>query len=158
MWSAAVYDADQKFVYIKRFKMEAIARKQSFLNENPNSYLILLSSQVYPRFLVKFGGADSFHNDEEIDVDSFIACKGFKAKGKRVSTLKVDTVAELEPLRFPEPDEADADSEAEDGDDENTTANINDADTDKSQSEIFDELTGQMRLFDGDAKSDADNE
>ena len=158
VWSAAVYDADQKFVYIKRFKMEAIARKQSFLNENPNSYLILLSSQVYPRFLVKFGGADSFHNDEEIDVDSFIACKGFKAKGKRVSTLKVDTVAELEPLRFPEPDEADADSEAEDGDDENTTANINDADTDKSQSEIFDELTGQMRLFDGDAKSDADNE
>ena len=158
VWSAAVYDADQKFVYIKRFKMEAIARKQSFLNENPNSYLILLSSQVYPRFLVKFGGADSFHNDEEIDVDSFIACKGFKAKGKRVSTLKVDTVAELEPLRFPEPDEADADSEAEDGDDENTTADINDADTDKSQSEIFDELTGQMRLFDGDAKSDADNE
>ena len=41
----------------------------------------------------------------EIDAEQFISVKGFKAKGKRVSTWTVDKVEELEPTRFPEPEE-----------------------------------------------------
>ena len=38
-----------------------------------------------------------------IDAEEFIAVKGFKAKGKRITTYTVDTINELEPTRFPEP-------------------------------------------------------
>ena len=41
-WTAIVYDADQKYYYLKRFLLEASARKQSFLGENPKNRLMLL--------------------------------------------------------------------------------------------------------------------
>ena len=49
-----------------------------------------------------FGGADSIRPSLEIDAEEFIAVKGFKAKGKRISTFTIDTISELEPTRFPE--------------------------------------------------------
>ena len=42
---------------------------------------------------------------KEIDAEEFIAVKGFKAKGKRISNYVIDKLVELEPTRFPEPKE-----------------------------------------------------
>ena len=39
----------------------------------------------------------------DIDAEEFIAVKGFKAKGKRISNYNIGEIKELEPLRFPEP-------------------------------------------------------
>ena len=64
--------------------------------------IILLTDTAYPRLEVTFGGADSIRPSIEIDAEEFIAVKGFKAKGKRISTFTIDTVTELEPVRFPE--------------------------------------------------------
>ena len=114
VWTAVLYDADNDgFPYIKRFLMEASKRKQNFLGENAESKLIILTDVVYPLIRVTFGGNDSYREpmeidaDMEIDAEQFISVKGFKAKGKRISTWEIADIEELEPQRFPEETEGD---------------------------------------------------
>ena len=78
----------------------------------------------------------------EIDCEEFIAVKGFKAKGKRISTFAVDKVEELEPKRVPEtPAEGENDEDAME-EEENL-----DPDAGKTQQQVKDEMTGQLNLF-----------
>ena len=140
VWSAALYDEDQQgYPYIKRFTFEASARKLNYLGENKNNRLILLSEMVYPRLQVVFGGADSFREPLEIDVEEFIGVKSYKAKGKRITTFAVESITELEPLRYPE-----AKDEKTKEEDEPV---IEDPDYGKSETDIIDEINGQMKLF-----------
>lgn len=104
VWTVALYDADQQgYPYLKRFKMEPSARKQNFLGENPASKLILYSREVYPRVEVRFGGNDAFREPLTVEAADFIGIKSFRAKGKRLTTYTVETIAEVEPLRHDEP-------------------------------------------------------
>ena len=98
VWSAAYYDANQKFCYIKRFYFEKSTKPVSFLGENDKSKLLLLSDTQYPCFKVTFGGNDNFRDALLIDVDEFIGIKGVKARGKRISTFEIESIAEEEPL------------------------------------------------------------
>lgn len=161
--------------------MDATKRHQNFLGENPNSKLVMLTDTVYPRIKVTYGGVDAVRPAEEIDAEQFIGQKSFKAKGKRLTTWKIDTIEELEPTRFPDPEpaEGEGDEDAElqaDGDassaskdtaSENTSSqklssqNTNepeenlDPDAGKSEQQVIDELTGQTNLFtDDDFKDD----
>ena len=141
VWSCVLYDADnQGYPYVKRFLLEASKRKQCYLGENPNSKEILLTDQVYPRILVTYGGADEFRGSEEIDVEQFIAVKGYKAKGKRLTTYQIASITELDPTRLPDPPKEDEADETEE--EENL-----DPDAGKSQQQVIDELTGQQTLF-----------
>ena len=143
VWSAALYDADQQnYPYLKRFCFEAGSRKQNYLGDNKESKLILLTDEYYPRLEVVFGGHDSFREKLIIDADEFIAVKGFKAKGKRISTFNIEAINELEPVRFPEEKQ-----EANEGDDETEEIENLDPDNGKSEDDIIDEITGQMKLF-----------
>jgi topoisomerase-4 subunit A len=110
IWTAVLFDADnQGFPYLKRFQMEAAKRKQNYLGDNPLSKPVLLSDQVYPLIRVTYGGKDDFRGFEDIDAEQFITVKGFKAKGKRISTWEIESIIELEPTRFPEvPEEPEA--------------------------------------------------
>ena len=140
-----LYDADnQGYPYVKRFLMEASKRKQNYIGENENSQQILLTDTFYPRLLVTYGGNDEFRGSEEIDVEQFIAVKGYKAKGKRLTTWQVASIEELEPTRFPEvpenPENLENPDESEDLD----------PDAGKSQQQVIDELTGQLSLFPDD--------
>ena len=140
IWSAALYDADQQgYPYLKRFTFEASARKLNYLGENKSNQLILLTDVVYPRIQVTFGGNDSFREPLEINVDEFIGVKSYKAKGKRITTFNISEITELEPVRFPE--------EAEEEDSSTEEPIIEDPDYGKSESDIIDEITGQMKLF-----------
>ncbi|MDR0836205.1 MAG: DNA gyrase/topoisomerase IV subunit A [Tannerella sp.] len=131
IWTAALFDADQKFPYLKRFQLEASVKHQNLLGDNELSSLYLLSDIVYPRVEVEFGGNDDFRQPLIIDVEQFIGIKSFKAKGKRITTFEVSRISELEPLRFPEENiEASAlSSETEDNEDsllqENTDFQLN---------------------------------
>lgn len=141
-WTAVVVDADNGgFYYLKRFCMEATQRKQSFLGDNPKNRFVLLTDTPFPRLEVTFGGNDAHREPMEVDAEEFIAVKGFKAKGKRLTTFDVEKVTELEPLRFPEPP-------ADDNDDEEDDEPVDlDRDAGKSQQQVIDEMTGQLNLF-----------
>ena len=152
VWSAALYDADQQgYPYLKRFTFEATSKKLNYLGENKDSRLILLTSIVYPRVQIIFGGHDSFREALEIDVEEFIGVKSYKAKGKRITTYAVESINELPPVRFPdESTSAEEDNEGEneeDNNDNNEETMIEDPDHGKSESDIIDEITGQMKLF-----------
>ena len=114
VWTAVLFDADQQgFPYVKRFTFERTpaGRRLSFLGDNPASRFVLLTAEPYPRLKVTYGGADAFRDALEVDVESFIGVKSYKAKGKRLTTLAVERIEELEPLRRPDaPDAADPDS------------------------------------------------
>lgn len=140
-WTAALNDADQGYPYLKRFKLEPTQKKQNFLGENPKSSLILLTDESFPRFEVVFGGNDAFRDPLIIDAEEFIGVKSFKAKGKRISTYTVETINELEPLRkeIPQPEVP----EAELPDDTDAVTNYQS----EGNSDILDEITGQMKLF-----------
>ena len=142
VWTAVLYDADQQsYPYLKRFCFESTSRKQNYLGENKANQLILLTDEYYPRLEVIFGGHDSFRDPMVIDADEFIAVKGFKAKGKRITTYTVETINELEPTRFPEPPAPKEEEETEE------ETEILDPDHGKSEGDILDEMTGQMKLF-----------
>ncbi len=99
-WTVALWDAEQKFYYLKRFQLEASVKPQNFLGENAESRLMLMTDVDFPRFEVIFGGNDAFREALVIDAEEFIGIKGYKAKGKRLTTFEVETINELEPLRF----------------------------------------------------------
>ena len=144
VWTAILFDADnQGYPYLKRFQMDASKKKQNWLSDNLASKLILLTDTAYPLIKVTYGGVDEFRGAEEIDAEQFIAVKGFKAKGKRLSTYQIENIEELEPVRFPEKSE---DSEYADNSDD-SEEDI-DPDAGKSEQQVRDELTGQLRLFD----------
>ena len=144
VWTAILFDADnQGYPYLKRFLMDASKKKQNWLSDNSSSKLILLTDTVYPLIRVTYGGADAFRGAEEIDAEQFIAVKGFKAKGKRLSTYQIESIEELEPVRFPE--KSDNPDNPEDADDPEEDI---DPDAGKSEQQVRDELTGQLRLFD----------
>ncbi|MDH6342988.1 topoisomerase-4 subunit A [Parabacteroides sp. PFB2-12] len=143
VWTCALYDADQGFRYLKRFQLEATPRKQNFIGENPESRLFLLTDEVYPRIEVIFGGNDDFREPLVIDAEEFIGVKGFKAKGKRITTFEVKTINELEPTRFPDPETQAEESQTVETDEEDEPEEER-----KSNTDIIDEITGQMKLFD----------
>ncbi len=132
IWTAAFFNADQGYAYLKRFTFEPSEKPLNFIGDNPQSKLYLLTDTVYPYLQVVFGGNDAFRDPMEIDADEFIAVKSYKAKGKRLSNYEVETVNELEPKRFPE---------AVNEEQHSTNVEID-------EEEVLDEITGQMRLFD----------
>ncbi len=137
IWSAALYDADQKYAYLKRFTFEESDKVVNFMGTNEDSKLFLLTDTVYPRVEAVFGGEDDFRQPLEIDVEEFIAAKSYRAKGKRISNFEVVEVKELEPTRFPEPEvEPEKPTEIE-----------IDAEEPINDSDLLDEITGQMSLF-----------
>ena len=139
VWTALLFDADQSgFLYLKRFKMEATKRRQNYLGDNPDNREVLLTDQPFPRLQVNYGGSDADRPPLIIEADEFIAVKGFKARGKRVTTLAVDSVEQLEPTKMPEPENT-----ADDADSEEEPENL-DPDKDKTEQQIITELTGQQ--------------
>jgi topoisomerase-4 subunit A len=143
VWSAALFDAEQKFHYIKRFQFEPSSKRASFLGENPDSQLKVMSDHVYPRFRVEFGGGDSFREAQVIDVEEFIGVKSYKAKGKRISNWEVERIEELEPTRFPEPED-----EPEPNEEESETGESPSDGNDDSENGSWNDDSGtQMSLF-----------
>ena len=146
VWSLALIDADNNnFYYVKRFCMEATKKHQNFVGENAKNQMLILTDQAYPRLLVTFGGADAYREPLEIDVESFIGVKGFKAKGKRISTWNIHKIEQLEPLRTEENTPLSG-NEADNTIEETSEEENLDPDKGKSSQQVRDELTGQLSI------------
>ncbi len=137
VWTAVLDDADQGHPYIKRFCFEQTAKKQSFIGDNPNSTLRILSDERYPRYKVTFGGADEFRDPMVVDAEEFIGAKSYKAKGKRITNFDIASIDEIEPREVPEEETPAVDIEVEEVSKDDVI----------NQNDVRDELTGQTRLF-----------
>lgn len=118
VWTSILWDADNgSLPYIKRFLMDATVKKQNFLGDNVDNKLILLTDTVAPTLILTFGGVDAEREPMELDAEEYIAVKGFKAKGKRLTTWELASVVEKQPEFDPSDDgedlpEDDDDSES----------------------------------------------
>ncbi|MGL5318708.1 MAG: DNA gyrase/topoisomerase IV subunit A [Bacteroidales bacterium] len=142
VWSATYWDDEQHCYYVKRFRFEPSAKKQTFISEGAKSKLLLLSQQVYPRFELLVKTKEKEEETVEMDLEELIAITKWKAKGRRMTWMKVMEYKELEPLRFPEEPEEEPDEEPEE-----------ETDTTDEKEEVVDltlvrdEILGQTRLF-----------
>jgi topoisomerase-4 subunit A len=107
--SAAYFDANLGFAYLKRFQIEETDKKTSFIGDEPASKLLAISLDDFPIIELIF---DTKKNEreiekQEINATEFIAVKSFKAKGKRLTTHYLKTVNLIEPVLPDGEDETD---------------------------------------------------
>ena len=104
--------ADTGSYYLKRFTVEDHDKKYSFLDENSGDTMVTYAVDTFPRLEVFYDeSANKKIESEIIEVADFIAVKGFRAKGKRITTSAVKEFRWLEPLPEPEPEPEPDDSE-----------------------------------------------
>lgn len=140
VWTLVYHNSKEGFTYMKRFLLEEDKlRKKDTILTNPDDILLLLTDEPYARVEVVYEDGTT----EEVEAEDFIAVKGVRAKGKRVSTGTTAEVHELEPLKQPE-DEADDDSDEEDTTDEEVESDMDDRAEEEAQ--VIEEVTRQQRL------------
>ncbi len=100
--SVVYYDGEIQKPYVKRFQIEESDKKQDFLGEHPDSVVYAVSNDWLPQAQIIYDDIkNGKHFDDEIVLlADFIAAKGFKAKGKRLSNHFVKEVIMLEPLPY----------------------------------------------------------
>ena len=108
IYALCYYDAEQKYYYLKRFTAEASERMQFFLDEEGAAEFVAMTGAAGTKLPIAYKGAHASRPADEIDVDEFIGVKSHRAKGKRLTTYEVDSLAfiEPEPPTEAEPDEA----------------------------------------------------
>jgi len=104
--SAIYYDGEKERYYIKRFLVETEGKEESFITEHPKSQLEIVSTDYRPMAQLVFTKVKGIQKENQtVDIESFIAVKGFKALGNQLTTDKLKQVNLLEPLPYQEPDE-----------------------------------------------------
>ncbi|MFL9831051.1 DNA gyrase/topoisomerase IV subunit A [Flavobacterium sp. ARAG 55.4] len=104
--SAIYYDGEKERYYLKRFLVENEGKEDSFITEHPKSQLELVSTDYRPVVELVFPRIKGVQKESvTIDVENFIAVKGFKALGNQLTTDKLKQVNNLEPLPYEAPEE-----------------------------------------------------
>lgn len=102
--SAIYYDGEKERYFLKRFLVENEGKEESFITDHPNSQLEIVSTDYRPVAQLVFAKVKGVQKDDlHIDVEDFIAVKGFKALGNQLTTDKLRQVNLLEPLPYEEP-------------------------------------------------------
>jgi topoisomerase-4 subunit A len=105
--SVVHYVGDKERFYLKRFLIENPNKEEVVIDEDPKSYLELVSTDWRPMLEVEFikpRGKDPKPN-LEVNVEEFIAVKGIKAIGNQLTPEKVKSINVLSPLPYEEPEE-----------------------------------------------------
>ena len=102
--SAIYYDGEKERYYLKRFLVETENKEESFITEHPNSQLEIVSTDYRPVAELIFPKIKGVQKESvTIDIEDFIAVKGFKALGNQITTDKLKQVNLLEPLPYEPP-------------------------------------------------------
>ncbi len=99
--SAVYWEGEKQQYQVKRFLVEPAKDPVSFITEHPESKLALHSLLPHPRVRVSFDKRSSDRADEEVDMEAFIAVKGVKALGNRLSPFKVKDMELLDGVFVP---------------------------------------------------------
>jgi topoisomerase-4 subunit A len=104
--SAIYYDGEKERYFIKRFLVEVENKEEFFITEHENSQLEIVSTDYRPVAELVFNKIKGVQKENlTVDIESFIAVKGFKALGNQLTTDKVKQVNLLESLPYEAPEE-----------------------------------------------------
>jgi topoisomerase-4 subunit A len=101
--TAIYFDGIKKAHYVKRFLVENTMTKFSFITEHQESLLELVSTDWIPQVelvFLKEKGKD--RQTEVINLEEFIAIKGEKALGNKLTSKKIKEINLLNPLPYTE--------------------------------------------------------
>lgn len=102
--SAIYYDGEKERYFLKRFLVETENKEESFITDHPNSQLEIVSTDYRPVAQLIFAKVKGVQKEDlHIDIEDFIAVKGFKALGNQLTTDKLKQVNLLDPLPYEEP-------------------------------------------------------
>ncbi|PBJ12382.1 DNA gyrase/topoisomerase IV subunit A [Flavobacterium sp. ACN6] len=102
--SAIYFDGEKERYFLKRFLVENEGKEESFITDHPNSQLEIVSTDYRPVAQLVFAKVKGVQKEDlHIDVEDFIAVKGFKALGNQLTTDKLKQVNLLDPLPYEEP-------------------------------------------------------
>ena len=105
--SAIYYDGEKERYYVKRFLVESEGKEEVFITEHPNSQLEIVATDYRPVAELVFTKVKGVQKENQVvDLEAFIAVKGFKALGNQLTTDKLKQVNLLEPLPYEAPEEA----------------------------------------------------
>jgi len=112
--SAVYFDGDKEQYYVKRFLIEPTDNKTLFITDNEKSQLELVSTDWRPQIQTTFSKVKGKQRDAEtIALEEFIAIKGMKAVGNRLTQYKVKNIDLLESLPYEEPEITEPDVDVE---------------------------------------------
>ncbi len=104
--SAIYYEGEKARYYVKRFLVENEGKEESFITEHPNSQLEIVSTDYRPVAEIVFAKVKGVQKDNlNVEIEEFIAVKGFKALGNQLTADKLKQVNLLEPLPYDAPEE-----------------------------------------------------
>ncbi len=137
--SAIYFHGEKEIYYVKRFLIENEGRIETFIPEDANSQLEIISTDWRPVAEVVFAkerGKDRRDN-LGVNLETFIDIKGINAQGNQLTKLKVNQINLLEPLPYEAPEEVHAD-DLEVVDEQTVTENENEnTDDDEGQTSLF---------------------
>ena len=112
VWTVALFDREAGYTYLKRFRLEASARRQVFAPVPDEQKIYLVTGTPQPLLEVEFGGHDRHRLPVTVNAEEFVGVKSYKAKGKRLSQYKVRAVRDItpDPAIEPLPDESNPDN------------------------------------------------
>ncbi len=99
--SAVYWEGEKQVFQVKRFQIEPAKDPVRFITDHPDSKLALHSLVGHPRLRVAFDKRSSDRPDEEVDLEEFIAVKGVKALGNRLTQHKVKDLHLLDAVFVP---------------------------------------------------------
>jgi topoisomerase-4 subunit A len=104
--SAIYYDGEKERYYVKRFLVESEGKEEVFITEHTNSQLEIVATDYRPVAELVFAKVKGVQKENQVvDLEAFIAVKGFKALGNQLTTDKLKQVNLLEPLSYEAPEE-----------------------------------------------------
>jgi len=110
--SVVYKSAESGSYYLKRFVVEEHDKKLSFLDDGSGDSMVTFSVDTFPRLEVLYDESSKKKIESEIvEVGEFVGVKGYKAKGKRITTSEVKEFRWLEPLPEPVEDEGETDDD-----------------------------------------------
>lgn len=96
--SVVYWEGEKEQYNVKRFLIEPGKDPVSFITDHPESKLAVHSLVAHPRLRVSFDQRSTQREDEVVDLEEFIAIKGLKAMGNRLTPYKVKDLTLLDPV------------------------------------------------------------
>lgn len=154
-YTALYWDGSAKAFYVKRFSFVISDNNPTFfISDAKGSYLVAISDDKHPQFVITFGGKYSYKDPETIAAEEFIGKKGLTAKGKKCHQQELDKVEFTEPLHLPEDDIEDEDEAIDlDMPDNNEQAENNTSDDSMKAEKPADAENGKEHKSDNTAKA-----
>ncbi|MGL5112786.1 MAG: DNA gyrase/topoisomerase IV subunit A, partial [Flavobacterium sp.] len=104
--STIYYDGEKERYFVKRFLIENENKEEVFITEHEKSQVEIVSTDWRPVAELIFAKVKGVQKESQVvDIESFIAVKGFKALGNQITSDKIKQVNLLDPLPYEVPEE-----------------------------------------------------